>query len=83
MRASACLGCHVFNGEGLELGPSFDGIGARVDADYIRESILDPAAGASEGFEHLTDPPMMPATFGDDLTASQLEVLVQFLVSQR
>jgi cytochrome c553 len=84
MRGNLCFACHLFNGEGVAgIGPTFDRIGARVDADYIRESILDPAAGASEGFEHLTDPPMMPATFGDDLTASQLEVLVQFLVSQR
>ena len=46
-------------------------------------SILDPAAGASEGFEHLLDPPLMPATFGDQLTGSQLEALVQFLANQR
>ena len=84
MRANACFACHLFNGEGVDgIGPTFDGIGARVAADYIRESILDPAAGASEGFEHLTDPPMMPAAFGDQLTAGQLEALVQFLVSQR
>jgi len=82
--ASGCLGCHEFDGGGVAgIGPAFDGIGARVDADYIRESILDPAAAAAEGFEHLLDPPMMPATFGDQFTASQLEALVQFLVSQR
>jgi len=81
MRANACLGCHVFNGEGVELGPSFDGIGARVDADYIRESILDPAAGAAGGFETLTG--LMPPIFGNQLTASQLEAVVQFLLSQR
>ena len=84
MRANACFACHLFNGEGVAgIGPTFDRIGARVAADYIRESILDPVAGASEGFEHLTDPPMMPATFGDQLSAGQLEALVQFLVSQR
>ncbi len=82
--ASGCLGCHEFDGGGVAgIGPTFDRIGARVDADYIRESILDPAAAAAEGFEHLLDPPMMPATFGDQFTASQLEALVQFLVSQR
>ena len=63
------------------MGPTFDRMGARVDADYIRESILDPAAGASEDFEHLIT--MMPLTFGSQLTASQLEAVVQFLVSQR
>ena len=81
MRASACLGCHLFNGEGTEMGPAFDGMGARVDADYIRESILDPAAGASEGFEEFLG--AMPPIFSDQLTAGQLEAVVQFLVSQR
>ncbi len=81
MRANACFACHLFNGEGIQMGPTFDRMGARVDADYIRESILDPAAGASEDFEHLIT--MMPLTFGSQLTASQLEAVVQFLVSQR
>ena len=83
MRANACLVCHLFNGEGevTQIGPPFDGIGARVDADYIRESILDPAAGTSEGFEEVSG--AMPPIFGNQLTASQLEAVVQFLISQR
>jgi hypothetical protein len=81
MRANTCLVCHLFNGEGIQMGPPLDRIGARVDADYIRESILNPAAGASEGFEELTT--MMPLTFGDQLTSGQLEILVEFLVGQR
>jgi len=81
IRANACLGCHVFNGEGTQMGPPFDGIGARVDVDYIRESILDPAAGVSEGFEAFAG--AMPPIFGSQLNAGQLEALVQFLVSQR
>ena len=63
------------------MGPAFDGMGARVDADYIRVSILDPGAGAAEGFETFLG--AMPPIFGDQLTASQLEAVVQFLQSQR
>jgi len=81
MRANTCLVCHLFNGEGIEMGPAFDGMGARVDANYIRESILDPGAGASEGFEAFLG--VMPAIFGNQLNASQLEAVVQFLASQR
>ena len=81
MRANTCLVCHLFDGEGIQIGPPLDGIGARVDADYIRESILDPAAGASEGFEEFLG--LMPPIFGNQLTASQLEIVVQFLASQR
>jgi len=81
MNAYACLSCHEFDGGGLAMGPPFDEIGARVDADYIRESILDPAARTSEGFEEFLG--TMPPIFGDQLTASQLEALVQFLQGQR
>jgi len=81
MRANACLGCHVLAGEGTEMGPAFDAMGARVDADYIRQSILDPAAGAAEGFEAFLG--AMPPIFSNQLTAGQLEILVQFLASQR
>ena len=81
MRGNNCLACHLLNGEGVPMGPPFDGIGARVDADYIRASILDPASDASEGFEMFKG--VMPAMFGSQLTAAQLEALVQFLASQR
>ncbi len=81
LRGNTCLVCHMLNGEGVQMGPSFDGIGSRVDADYIRASILDPAADASEGFEVFKG--VMPAIFGSQLTAAQLEALVQFLAGQR
>ena len=56
------------------MGPAFDGIGGRVDADYIRQSILDPSAGASEGYEVILG--VMPQIFGAQLTAAQLEAVV-------
>ncbi len=63
------------------MGPPFDGIGSRVSSDYIRSSILDPAAEVSEGYENFAG--LMPATFGTQMTASQLEIVVQFLANQR
>ncbi len=81
MRANTCFACHVLSGEGAPIGPAFDGIGARVDADYIRRSILDPAAEASEGYEAFAG--LMPSIFGGQLTAAQLEIIVQFLASQQ
>jgi mono/diheme cytochrome c family protein len=81
MRANLCLACHQLDGEGVALGPSFDGIGARADADFIRRSILDPGDGASAGFEQFLG--VMPATYGQSLTAAQLEALVSYLAERR
>lgn len=72
-----CLTCHRVRGEGNPVGPSLDDVGARRDVAYIRESILDPAAQVSPGYESLAG--MMPANFGDRVTAAQLEALVEFL----
>jgi len=81
LNANACLGCHILDGQGAPIGPGFDGIGSRLSADYIRESILDPSASASGGFEGSLG--MMPAMYGDQLTAQQLENVVTFLANRR
>ncbi len=81
LNGNACLGCHILDGAGAPIGPSFDGIGSRLTVDYIRESILDPGASASEGFEASLG--MMPAMYGNQLTAQQLENVVMFLADRR
>ncbi|MBW3535725.1 MAG: c-type cytochrome [Gemmatimonadetes bacterium] len=80
MRSNLCMGCHTLGDEGVELGPSFDAIGAERSAEYLRRSILEPNREAPEGYEHLLG--AMPATFGQQLTAGQLETLVQFLANR-
>ncbi len=78
---NACIGCHAMDGSGAPIGPSFDGIGSRLTPEQIRESILDPTAEVSEGFEQMGG--LMPADFGQKLSAAQLEVLVEFLVARK
>ncbi len=78
---NACLGCHGINGILIPIGPSFDGIGARLTADQIRRDILDPNAEVSDGFEQFAG--MMPVDFGQKLSARQLEAMVQFLAGRR
>ncbi len=78
---NACLGCHGINGISLPIGPSFDGIGARLTADQIRRAILDPNAEVSDGFEQFAG--LMPLDFGQKLSAQQLEAMVQFLAERR
>ncbi len=78
---NACLGCHAIDGAGPPIGPSFDGIGSRISADRIRRGILDPDAEIAEGYEQFAG--MMLKTFGQQLSAQQLEIIVQFLVSRK
>ena len=61
------------------MGPALDGMG-ELEADYIRRAILYPAADTAAGYEALAG--TMPATFGDQFTAAQLEAIVRFLAER-
>jgi len=76
-----CVGCHQLEGKGGQVGPPLDGMGRRHDAAYIRRAILMPNAEIAKGYEKFAG--MMPTTFGQQLTAAQLEALVQFLSSRK
>ncbi len=73
----SCTICHILGGLGVELGPALDGIGGRLSAEEIRTAILDPGAAVPEGFEDFLG--LMPASFGDQLTANQLESVITYL----
>ena len=80
-RAGGCVGCHRIGAEGAPLGPDLSRVGAQLSAAGIREAILLPEAKITKGYEHLAG--IMPRTFGDQMTASQLEALVRFLASRK
>jgi putative heme-binding domain-containing protein len=46
-----CSKCHQVNGEGTDFGPGLSEIGAKMGKEAILESILDPSAGISFGYE--------------------------------
>ena len=81
IRAAGCIACHKVGTEGGAIGPDFDHVGARLSASLIRESILAPDTRIARGYEKFKG--IMPKTFGDQLTAAQLESLVQFLASHK
>jgi mono/diheme cytochrome c family protein len=81
IRGAGCTGCHKISGEGGAIGPDLTHVGARLSANLIRESILLPDAKTAEGYEKFKG--VMPKTFGHQLTAEQLEALVQFLASHK
>jgi len=81
IRGAGCTGCHTVNGEGGKIGPDLTHVGQRLSANLIRESILLPDAKTAKGYEKFKG--VMPKTFGHQLTAEQLEALVQFLASHK
>ena len=80
-RTNGCAACHGRNGEG-SAGPAFvglfgstvefkDGTTAVADADYLYESITDPAARLVEGYGF----PMPP----NDLSDEQVESVITYI----
>jgi putative heme-binding domain-containing protein len=46
-----CIKCHQVRREGLDFGPNLSEIGTKLGKDALFESILDPSAGISFGYE--------------------------------
>ena len=76
-----CVGCHTLGAAGGNVGPPLEHIGATRTAEYIRRAILQPNADTAKGFEKMAG--VMPPTYGQQLTAAQLEALVAHLASRK
>lgn len=50
-QTAACSSCHQVLGKGTEVGPNLSEIGTKLGKDALYESILDPSAGISFGYE--------------------------------
>ena len=46
-----CANCHQVKGQGVDFGPNLTEIGSKLGKDALYESILEPSAGISFGFE--------------------------------
>jgi cytochrome c oxidase subunit II len=82
-RSEGCQGCHTIDG-GSGIGPTFqglwmsertftDGSSATADADYIRESILQPGDRVTVGYQAI-----MP-TYSGILNDRQIEGVIEFI----
>ncbi len=81
-----CLACHTTDGsEGV--GPTWrglfgsqetlsDGTAVEVDPEYLRESILNPGANITQGFQNI-----MPADIAQAMTDEQIEDVIAFIES--
>ena len=83
-----CMACHSTDGSMLgKVGPSWkglfgstrlfaDGTSAVADADYLRQSIIEPSAKVVRGFEKAESG--MPI-YGGVLSDSQLASVIEFI----
>lgn len=79
-----CGACHVFAGHAVAgqsgtLGPSLAKIGATKNKEYLRQSLLDPDAVIAKGYAA----GMMPKTYGEQLKAQELEMLVNYMAKSK
>ena len=70
-----CGACHVVGSQAGTLGPSLARIGVTKSREYLRQAILDPDAVIPKGYAA----GMMPKTYGEQLKAQELEMLVDYL----
>jgi mono/diheme cytochrome c family protein len=77
--SAGCGGCHTFGPAGASgsVGPDLDEALQGKDAEFIRQSIVDPNAEITQGFSA----GVMPQNFGQELSPKQLDDLVAFLMS--
>jgi mono/diheme cytochrome c family protein len=75
--AAGCSGCHTLEAAGstATVGPDLDETLPERAPAYIEESIVDPNADVTPGFE----PGVMPDNYEETLTPEEIEALVEFL----
>jgi cytochrome c oxidase subunit 2 len=76
---AGCSGCHTLAAAGstAQVGPDLDKVLVGRDAEFVRQSIVDPDAVVAEGYQ----PGVMPKDFGDRLSQEQLDGLVEYLLA--
>ena len=77
--SAGCTSCHTFKAAGATgtVGPNLDEVLAEKDAEFVRQSILDPNAEIAKGYQ----PGIMP-NFKDQLSDEQVNDLVAFLTQK-
>jgi disulfide bond formation protein DsbB len=75
LTSKGCVACHDITGTARRVGPPLTGVGERLSAAQIRQSIVDPDAVIAPGFQ----PGLMLRNFAQTLTLEELDQLVRYL----
>ena len=83
--APGCITCHSLEPGVVIVGPSHSDVGTRAETavpgmsaeDYLRQSIVEPNAHITEGYTE----GVMYQNFGEELTNTQINDLVAFLLT--
>lgn len=79
-----CGACHIIGKEQGALGPDLSKIGASKNEAYLRQAILDPDAVIAKNCPGAPCAPgMMPKDYAEKMTASEMEMLVKFMVKSK
>jgi mono/diheme cytochrome c family protein len=74
--STGCTGCHSADGSD-NTGPTWQGLSASVDEEYIRTAIVNPNAVIADGYAE----GIMPANYADTLAADEIDALVAYIQS--
>lgn len=79
--SAGCGECHTLAAAGTRatVGPDLDKTLQEKNSAFVRQSILDPDASITPGYEA----GVMPTTYGSQLTRRQIDDLVAFLVKRK
>ena len=71
-----CSGCHDLEDSEADVGPALNDLATRMSRGDVMEAILEPNTTIAEGFE----PDGMPDDFGEQIHASELILIVDYLM---
>jgi putative membrane-bound dehydrogenase-like protein len=82
-QGAGCIVCHYIAGHGNHFGPELDGIGDRAEAKHLVQSIVDPSAVITEGFNSHVITTAQGTQMGILLEESGLSVTLGLVTGQR
>ncbi|GEP41737.1 PVC-type heme-binding CxxCH protein [Brevifollis gellanilyticus] len=80
---ATCTACHYIGGRGNQFGPDLTGIGLRADAKHLLQSMIEPSAVITEGFNSHVITTAQGVQSGVLLDESGLAVTLGLITGQR